>query len=150
MSVLDKIQSDLTAAMKTRDELRLSTLRLVKTALKNREIEKSASLDDAESQQTLATLVKQRKDSIEQYAKGGRDDLAAKEAAEIAVIEAYLPRSAGEAEIRGAIEAVLAEMGGATLKQMGAVMKGVAARLQASGLRGDGKVVSELVKARLG
>ena len=150
MSLLDRIQIDLTTAMKARDDVRVSTLRMMKTALKNREIEKSAPLDDAEAQQTLATLVKQRKDSIDQFGRGGRHDLAAKEAAEITVIEAYLPRAAGEGEIAAAIDAIVAEIGGATLKQMGDVMKGVSARLRAQGLRGDGKVISELVKTRLG
>src|SRR5256884_7553888 len=99
MRLPEQIQKDITAAMKARDEARLSTLRMVKSALKNREIEKMAPLDDKEAQQVLSTLIKQRKDSVEQFTKGGRQELADKEAAEIVLIESYLPKAAGEAEI---------------------------------------------------
>src|SRR5205823_14513530 len=112
---------------KARDEQRLSTLRMIKTALKNREIEKIAPLDDKESQQVLSTLIKQRKDSIEQFTKGGRQELADKEAAEIKLIETYLPRAAGEEEIVAGVKAVIAEMGSPTMKDMGSVMKNVMA-----------------------
>src|SRR6266581_8053991 len=111
MALIEQIQKDITAAMKARDEQRLSTLRMVKTALKNREIEKMAPLDDKEAQQVLSTLIKQRKDSVEQFTKGGRKELADKEAAEIKLIETYLPKAAGEAEIVAGVKAVIAEMG---------------------------------------
>jgi len=99
MSLIEQIQKDITTAMKARDEQRLSTLRMVKTALKNREIEKMAALDDKEAQQVLSTLIKQRKESIEQFLKGGRKEMADKEAAEIVLIETYLPKAAGEEQI---------------------------------------------------
>jgi uncharacterized protein YqeY len=149
MSLVEQIQKDITAAMKARDEQRLSTLRLVKTALKNREIDKMAPLDDKESQAVLATLIKQRKDSIEQFTKGGRQDMADKEAAEIKLIETYLPKAAGEAEIVAGVKAVIAEMGSPTMKDMGTVMKNAMARFSAAGLRVDGKLVSETVKKEL-
>jgi len=149
MTLSEQIQKDITAAMKAREEQRLSTLRMVKTALKNREIEKRAPLDDKESQQVLSTLIKQRKDSIEQFTKGGRQDLADKEAAEIKLIETYLPRAAGEEEIVAGVKAVIAEMGSPTMKDMGSVMKNVMARFSAAGMRVDGKQVSEAVKKEL-
>ena len=149
MTLSEQIQKDITAAMKAREEQRLSTLRMVKTALKNREIEKRAPLDDKESQQVLSTLTKQRKDSIEQFTKGGRQDLADKEAAEIKLIETYLPRAAEEEEIVAGVKAVIAEMGSPTMKDMGSVMKNVMARFSAAGMRVDGKQVSEAVKKEL-
>jgi uncharacterized protein YqeY len=149
MPLIDQIQQDITAAMKARDEQRLSTLRMVKTALKNREIEKMAPLDDKESQQVLSTLIKQRKDSIEQFTKGGRQEMADKEAAEIKLIETYLPNAAGEEEIVAGVRAVIAEMGAPTMKDMGSVMKNAMARFQAAGMRVDGKVVSDAVKREL-
>ena len=150
MPLIDKIQQDITAAMKARDEQRLSTLRMVKTALKNRQIEKMAPLDDKESQQVLSTLIKQRKDSVEQFTKGGRQEMADKEAAEIKLIETYLPKAAGEAEIVAGVKAVIAEMGSPTMKDMGTVMKNSMARFQAAGIRVDGKQVSDVVKRELG
>lgn len=149
MSLIEQIQKDITAAMKAREEQRLSTLRMVKTALKNREIEKMAPLDDKESQQVLSTLIKQRKDSVEQFAKGGRQEMADKEAAEITLIEAYLPKAAGEDEILAGVKAVIAEMGSPSMKDMGTVMKNVMARFAAVGVRVDGKVVSDAVKREL-
>jgi len=149
MSLIDDIQKHITEAMKARDEQRLSTLRMVKTALKNREIDKMAPLDDKESQQVLTTLVKQRKESIEQFLKGGRKEMADKEAAEITLIESYLPKSAGEAEIIAGVKATIAEMGSPTMKDMGTVMKNAMARFAAAGMRVDGKVVSEIVKKQL-
>lgn len=149
MSLMEQIQKDITTAMKGREEQRLSTLRMVKTALKNREIEKMAPLDDKESQQVLSTLIKQRKESVEQFTKGGRQEMADKEAAEIVLIEAYLPKAAGEDEIKNAVAAVIVEMGSPTIKDMGNVMKNVMARFAAAGQRVDGKVVSEAVKAGL-
>jgi len=149
MSMIERIQNDITAAMKARDEQRLSTLRMVKTALKNREIEKMAPLDDRESQAVLTTLIKQRKDSVEQFTKGGRQEMADKEAAEIVLIESYMPQAASENEVVAGVKAVIAEMGQPTMKDMGAVMKNAMARFTGAGMRVDGKMVSETVKKEL-
>ncbi|MGD0989868.1 MAG: GatB/YqeY domain-containing protein [Candidatus Sulfotelmatobacter sp.] len=149
MSLIEQIQQDITTAMKAREEQRLSTLRMVKTALKNREIEKMAPLDEKESQAVLTTLIKQRKESVEQFTKGGRQEMADKEAAEIVLIESYLPKAAGEAEIVAGVKAVIAEMGSPTMKDMGTVMKNAMARFSGAGMRVDGKVVSEAVKREL-
>jgi uncharacterized protein len=149
MPLSDQIQKDLTEAMKARDEQRLSTLRMVKSALKNREIEKMSALDDKEAQQVLSTLIKQRKESIEQFLKGGRKQLADKEAAEITLIETYLPKAAGEEEIEAGVKATISDMGSPTMKDMGAVMKNSMARFAAAGMRVDGKQVSEIVKREL-
>ncbi len=119
MSLIEQIQKDITAAMKAREEQRLSTLRMVKTALKNREIDKMAPLDDKEAQQVLSTLIKQRKESVEQFTKGGRQEMADKEAAEITLIETYLPKAAGEDEIVAGVKAVIAEMGSPTHERHG-------------------------------
>src|ERR1700747_1064661 len=110
MSMIDQIQKDLVAAMKAKDEARLSCLRMVKTALKLRETEKMGPLDDKESQQVLTTLIKQRRDSVEQFTRGGRQEMADKEAAEIKLIEAYLPKAAGEEEIKTGVRAAIAEI----------------------------------------
>jgi uncharacterized protein YqeY len=149
MSLIDQIQKDITDAMKARDEQRLSTLRMVKSALKLKEVEKMSPLDEKESQQILTTLIKQRKESIEQFTKGGRKEMADKEAAEITLIEAYLPKAAGETEIVVGVKAVIAEMGSPTMKDMGTVMKNAMAKFAAAGMRVDGKVVSEAVKKEL-
>ena len=149
MSLIEQIQNDITAAMKAREEQRLSTLRMVKSALKNREIDKMAPLDEKESQAVLNTLIKQRKDSVEQFTKGGRQEMADKEAAEILVIESYLPKAAGQDEVFAGVKAVIAEMGSPTIKEMGTVMKNVMARFAGAGMRVDGKVVSEAVKREL-
>ncbi len=149
MSLVEQIQKDITAAMKAREEQRLSTLRMVKTALKNREIEKMAPLDDKESQAVLTTLIKQRKESVEQFTKGGRQEMADKEAAEIILIETYLPKAAGEPEVAAGVKAIIAEMGSPTMKDMGTVMKNVMARFSGAGMRVDGKMVSETVKREL-
>jgi uncharacterized protein len=149
MNLSEQIQKDIVTAMKARDEHRLSTLRMVKTALKNREIEKMAPLDDKEGQQVLATLIKQRKDSVEQFTKGGRQEMADKEAAEITLIETYMPKAAGEDQIIAGVRAVIAEMGAPTMKEMGAVMKNVMARFAGDGIRVDGKIVSDAVKREL-
>jgi uncharacterized protein YqeY len=147
MSYLDRIQNDLTAAMKGKDELRLSVLRMVKSALKNKEIEKMHALDNMESLQVLQTLVKQRHESVEQFTKGGRNDLADKEKKEIAIIEEYLPAAPSDQEIHEAIEAAIAEEGADSLKQMGAVIK--AARAKLAGKTVDGKALSDRVRDRL-
>jgi len=149
MSLVEQIQKDITTAMKGREERRLSTLRMVKTALKNREIEKMAPLDDKESQAVLSMLIKQRKESVEQFTKGGRQEMADKEAAEIVLIETYLPKAAGETEVAAGVKAVIAEMGAPTMKDMGTVMKNAMARFAGAGMRVDGKMVSEAVKREL-
>lgn len=149
MTISEQIQKDITAAMKAREEQRLSALRMIKTALKHREVEKMAPLDEKESLQVLSTLIKQRKESAEQFRKGGRDQMAGKEEAEITLIESYMPKAAGEAEIAAGVKAVIAEMGAPTIKDMGTVMKNVMARFQAASMRVDGKTVSELVKREL-
>ena len=149
MSLVEQIQKDITAAMKAREEQRLSTLRMVKSALKNREVDKMAPLDDKESQAVLATLIKQRKESVDQFTKGGRQEMADKEAAEIVLIESYLPKAAGEAEVVAGVKAVIAEMGSPTMKDMGTVMKNAMARFAGAGMRVDGKLVSETVKKEL-
>jgi len=149
MSLIEQIQKDITAAMKARDEQRLSTLRMVKSALQHRQIEKMAPLDDQESQQVLSTLIKQRKDSIEQFTKGGRQEMADKEAAEITLIETYLPKAASADEITAGVKAVIAELGSPTMKDMGSVMKAAMARFAGAGMRVDGKIVSEAVKKQL-
>ena len=150
MGLSEQIQKDMVEAMRSRSELKLSTLRMVKAALKNKEIDKRAPLDEKEAQQILATMIKQRRDSIEQFQKGGRQELADKEAAEIALIEAYMPKAVGEEEIAAAVKATIAEMGSPTMKDMGAVMKNAMAKLQAGGARVEGKMVSEAVKKQLG
>ncbi len=150
MGISEQVQKDMVDAMRSRSELKLSTLRMVKSALKNKEIEKRASLDAKEEQQILATLIKQRRDSIEQFQKGGRQELADKEAAEIALIEAYMPKAMSEDEVAAAVKATIAEMGSPTMKDMGAVMKNVMAKLQAGGARVEGKMVSDAVKKQLG
>jgi uncharacterized protein YqeY len=149
MSLPEQIQQDIVAAMKARDQHRLSTLRMVKTALKNREIEKMAPLDDKEAQQVLTTLIKQRKDSVEQFTKGGRQEMADKEAAEIVLIESYMPKAASEDRVIAGVKAAIAEMGTPAMKEMGAVMKNVMARFAGAGIRVDGKQVSDAVKREL-
>jgi hypothetical protein len=137
----------MTAAMKARDEDRLGAIRLIKTALKKHEVDSMKPLDEKSELQILNTLVKQRKESAEMFRKGGRPELAAKEDAELAIIESYMPVSAGDEEIDAAIAAAIAETGIASLKQMGVVMKAAQAKL--TGKRVDGKALSEKVKARL-
>ncbi len=149
MSLTEQIQKDIVAAMKAREEARLSALRMVKSALQLRQVEKMSPLDEKESQAVLATLIKQRKESVEQFTKGGRQDMADHEAAEIILIESYLPKAAGEAEVVAGIKAAIAEMGSPTMKEMGTVMKAAMARFNAAGMRVDGKMVSEIVKREL-
>ncbi len=149
MSLIEQIQKDMTEAMRAHEQLRLDTLRMVKTALKLKEVEKMSALTDQEAMQILQTLIKQRKDSIEQFTKAGRTELAEKEAGEIVFIEAYLPKAASEDDVRTTVRAVIAEMGTPTMKDMGLVMKNTMARFQAQGARVEGKVVSEMVKQEL-
>ena len=147
MSLKERIVKDMTAAMKAKAAARLSTLRMVKAAVQNREIEKGEPLNDEETVKLLQSLVKQRRDSVEQYEKAGRAELAEKERAEIAVIEEYLPRAAAREEIEAAVAAAVAETGATSLKEMGAVMKAAQARL--AGRNADGRTVSEIVKSKL-
>ena len=147
MSLAEKIQSDIVAAMKAKDELRLSVLRMVKAAIQHKEIEKIRKLDEAESIGLLQTLVKQRKESIDQFGKGGRQDLVDKETKELAIIEAYLPAGASEAEMDAAITKAIAETGANSIKQMGAVVK--AAKSALEGKTVDGKALSDRVRERL-
>ncbi|HLL13856.1 MAG TPA: GatB/YqeY domain-containing protein [Pyrinomonadaceae bacterium] len=148
MSLKQRIIDDMIEAMRAKDAPRLSTLRMVKAAMMNRQIEKGGELTDEELAKMLQSLVKQRRDSVEQYERGGRAELAAKESAEIEVIEAYLPQAATREEIEQAVAAAVEETGASSMKEMGAVMKAAQARL--AGRAADGRVVSEIVKAKLG
>jgi uncharacterized protein YqeY len=148
MSLKERIVNDLTAAMKARDAARTSTLRMVKASVMNREIEKGGELTEEEMMRALQSLVKQRRDSIEQYEQGGRAELADKERAEIAVIESYLPQAASREEIEQAVSEAIQETGATTMREMGAVMKAAQSRL--AGRNADGRTMSEIVKARLG
>jgi len=147
MSLKQQIISDLTASMKAQDAPRTSTLRMVKAAVMNREIEKGGELDDDEMMKLLRSLVKQRRDSVEQYEKGARQDLADKEKSEIAVIETYLPQAASREEVEAAVTTAIAETGASSMKDMGQVMKAVQAAL--AGKNADGRTVSEIVKGKL-
>jgi uncharacterized protein YqeY len=147
MSLSEQIIADLTASMKAQDAARTSTLRMVKAAMMNRKIEKGSELDDDEMQKLLRSLVKQRRDSIEQYEKAGRQELVDKEQAEIAVIETYLPQAASAAEIEAAVLAAIAETGATSIKDMGRVMKAAQAAL--AGRNADGKAVADAVKTKL-
>ncbi len=155
MAIGEKLQADIVAAMKAKEEDRLTTLRMVKSALKNKEIDKRAPLEEAEEQAVLTTMIKQRRESIEQFTKGNRPELAAKEQAEIGLIEAYMPQSASEDEVRaivlGAIEHLAKDAGGARPgpKDIGPAMRVVKQRIMASGIRAEGSVVSEMLKAEL-
>ena len=147
MSLGEKIQGDIAAAMKAKDELRLSVLRMVKAAIQLKEVEKMRKLDEAESISLLQTMVKQRKESIDQFTKGGRRDLVDKETKELAIIEEYLPAGASDAEMDAAIAKAIAETGANSIKQMGAVVKAAKAVLE--GKTVDGKLLSDRVRDRL-
>lgn len=147
MTLAERIQKELTEAMKAKDELRLSVLRMMKSAIKLKEVEKIRALDEAETVQILQTLMKQRRESVEQFTKGGRMDLADKETREIAIIEGYLPAAPTDAELAQAIEAAIAETGANSPKQMGNVVKAAKAKL--AGKAVDGKVLSDRVRERL-
>ena len=155
MGISETIERDIIVAMKARDEHRLTTLRMVKSALRSKEIDKREPLTEAEEAQTLTTLIKQRRESVQSFVKGGRPELAEKEGAEIAMIEPYLPQSAGEEEVRKVVHGALAHMqagAGETKlgpKDMGAVMKVAKQRILADGLRVDGKMLSEMIQAEL-
>ena len=147
MTLQEKIQSDLAEAMRSKEALRLSVLRMMKSAVKNKEVDKMRPLEDAEALSVLNTLVKQRKDSVEQFRKGGREELAQKEEAEVKIIEEYLPVGASDEDIRRAIEEAVQETGAASIKDMGKVMKATMTRL--AGKTADGSRVSQLVKEKL-
>jgi uncharacterized protein YqeY len=153
MAIAKKIDADIITAMKAKEEHKLTTLRMVKSALKNKAIDKRAELTDAEESQILTTLIKQRRESVESFTKGNRPELAQKEREEIVMIEGYLPQEAGADQVLEVVQAAIAQLAEAGTKpgprDMGAAMKIVQQRIMASGLRADGKVVSELVKAEL-
>lgn len=147
MALIDRISEDLKNAMRAKDALKLGALRMAKAALMNREVERGRALDDGESQQVIASLIKQRRDSIEQFEKGGRTDLAEKEQAEIGLLQVYIPPPVDAAEVERAVDRAIAETGATSPKDMGKVMK--AAMAQLAGATVDGKVVSDVVKRRL-
>lgn len=148
MSIVEKVEKDLLAALKAQDTLRLSVLRMTKAALMNKKVELGKAVGDPEALSVLRTLAKQRRESVEAFRKGGRDDLADKEEAEIKIVEAYLPAAASEEEIDAAVAAAIAETGASTAKDLGKAMKAAMAKL--AGKNADGKRVSERVRARLG
>jgi uncharacterized protein YqeY len=148
MNFTDRVTADMTAAMKSRDSARLSALLMLKAALMNRSVEKGRDLDEAEALQVVASLVKQRRDSIEQFTKAGREDLVAKETLDARVLETYLPPAATPDEIDTAVTAAIAETGAASAKDIGKVMKAVMAKL--AGKNADGKAVNEAVRRKLG
>ncbi len=150
MTLSERIQQDLTQAMKAKDVARTSTLRMARAAIMNKEIDKKGALDDAETLRLLQGLVKQREDSAEQYSKAGRPELADKENAEILLLEAYLPAEVTDAEVQAAVDAAVAATGASSLKDMGKAMKAALAALQASGKSVDGRRVNEAVKEKLG
>jgi uncharacterized protein YqeY len=154
MSIAEKINADIITAMKAHEEHRLTTLRMVKSALRSKEIDKRQPLTDAEQTQILTTLLKQRRESVDSFTKGNRPELAAKEQAEIAMIEHYMPQAAGEDQVRELVASAIAQLAASTgakpgPRDMGAAMKLVQQAIAATGLRADGKLVSELVKAEL-
>jgi uncharacterized protein len=148
MTFIERISQDIANAMRAKEPVRLGALRMAKAALMNQEVQKGRPLDEAESQQVVTSLIKQRRDSIEQFRKGGRDDLANKEAAEITTLETYLPPPIDTAGLERLVEEVVTELGASGPKDLGRVMKGVMPKL--AGQAVDGKAVTELVKRRLG
>jgi uncharacterized protein YqeY len=148
MTLNEKIAADITASMKAKDAVRLSTLRMLKAAVMNKGVEKKSDLDDAEILQVVASLVKQRKDSVEQFEKAGRTDLVQKETGEIAILQEFLPPAAGQDEIDAAVAAAIAETGASSMKDLGKVMKAVMPKL--AGKNADGKAVNEAVRRSLG
>jgi uncharacterized protein len=148
MSLKDRIGQDIPAAMRARDQIRLSALRMAKAALMNREVEKGRALEDSESEQVIASLIKQRRDSIEQFGKAGRDDLVARETAEISTLETYLPPAVDSAELEAAVDAAITETGAGSAKDLGRVMKAVMGKL--AGRTVDGRAVNEMARRKLG
>ncbi len=149
MTIMERVTADTVSAMKAKDQPRVETLRLLKSELKKREIDKRAPLDEAEAQKVVESLAKQRQDSIEQFAKAGRTELVEKEQAELAILKAFLPEAASDEEIQAEVSKAAAALGSPTAKDMGAVMKAALAALKETGKTVDGKKVSEAVKARL-
>ena len=149
MTILERVSADIVAAMKAKDQPRVETLRLLKSELKKREIDKRSPLDEAEAQKVIESLAKQRQDSIEQFAKAGRTELVDREQADLAILKAFLPEGATDEEIRQEVDKAAAALGTPTAKDMGAVMKAALAALKLTGKVVDGKKVSEAVKARL-
>ena len=147
MSLRDRLTEDLKLAMKARDQLRMDVIRMIKAAVLNKEVEMKKDLDDAEMSRIMATMIKQRKESVEQYEKGQRAELAAKERQEISIIETYLPKALSQEEVAQTVDTVIREIGANSAKDMGAVMKAVMARL--AGQSVDGKQVSDLVRSKL-
>jgi uncharacterized protein YqeY len=147
MALLDRIQKDMVEAMKSKDEARLSVVRMIKSALKKHEIDAMKPLDEPTEMQVMNTLLKQRRESVDMFRKGGREELAVKEEAEILILESYLPQSASSEELDAAVTAAIAETGATSAKQMGLVMKAAQAKL--AGKRIEGKVLSDLVKSKL-
>jgi hypothetical protein len=147
MSLRDRLSEDLKLAMKARDQLRMDVIRMIKAAVLNKEVEMKKDLDDADMSRTMTTMIKQRKESVEQYEKGQRAELAAKERQEISIIESYLPKALSADELERIVESLIQETGATSAKDMGAVMKAVMARL--AGQPVDGKQVSDLVRAKL-
>ena len=148
MKLFERIGQDITAAIRARDQARLAPLRMAKAALMNREVEKGRPLEEAEAEQVIASQIKQRRDSIEQFTKGGRQDLASKEAAELGVLEAYLPPPMDAAQLEREVDAAIQESRASSAKDLGRVMKAVMGRLASRTV--DGKVVNELVRRKLG
>lgn len=147
MSLMETVNKGIVEAMKARDQARLAPLRMLKAALMNREVERGRALNDAEGMQVVSTLIKQRRESVEQFERGGRNDLASKESAEIGVLEAFLPPAMSEAELERLVAEAVAESGASSAKDLGKVMKVLMPRLTGSGV--DGKAVNELVRRRL-
>lgn len=147
MSLRDRLTEDLKLAMKARDQLRMDVIRMIKAAVLNKEVEMKKDLDDAEMSRIMTTMIKQRKESVEQYEKGQRAELAAKERQEISIIEAYLPKALSAEELDRTVDAVIRETGASSTKDMGAVMKAVMARVADQPV--DGKQVSDLVRSKL-
>jgi hypothetical protein len=148
MTLIERISADMTTAMRSKDQARLMPLRMAKAALMNREVEKGRPLDEAEAQQVVASLIKQRHDSVEQFTKGGRAELAARETAEIAVLEAYVPPPLDPAEVERAVDEAVRETGANSAKDMGRVMKAVMPKLAGRGA--DGRTINEIVRRKLG
>ena len=148
MALIDDISAAMTTAMKAKDQARLAPLRMAKAALMNREVEKGRALDDTEAQQVVASLIKQRRDSIEQFLKGGREELAARETAEIGVLERYLPPPVDPAEVERAVDESIREAGATSAKDFGRVMKAVMGKL--AGRSVDGRTINEIVRRKLG
>ena len=148
MTLMERVGGDITAAMRAKDQARLMPLRMAKAALVNKEVEKGRALEDAEAMQVIASLIKQRRDSIEQFRQGGREDLATKETAEIAILETYLPPPVDPQVIERAVDEAIAEAGATSAKDLGRVMKGVMPKL--TGHAVDGRTVNEMVKRKLG